>query len=137
MTSPKLGALAVVLRDGHVLLAQRQKAPDAGKWGFPGGHVELGETALDAAARELLEETGVVARPVKYLSNADLIKRDAAGAVVTHYLLAGVLCEYVSGEPAVREEIADVRWVSFADVEAGVLPMSDRVGELLAVALAA
>ncbi|MGV6850187.1 MAG: NUDIX domain-containing protein, partial [Marinibacterium sp.] len=71
MTFPRLGALAVVLRDGHVLLARRANPPDAGLWGFPGGHVEPGETGLAAAVRELAEETGVIARPVDYLTNID------------------------------------------------------------------
>jgi 8-oxo-dGTP pyrophosphatase MutT (NUDIX family) len=49
-------AIACVLRDGAVLLQERG---DTGGWGFPGGAVELGETAHDAAVREVLEETGV------------------------------------------------------------------------------
>ena len=67
---PLLGAIAVVVQDGHVLLARRRKEPDAGLWGYPGGHVELGETALAAAARELLEETGVTADKVTLIAEA-------------------------------------------------------------------
>ena len=48
-------AIACVLRDQDVLLQHR----DTGGWGFPGGALELGETAHDAAVRETLEETGV------------------------------------------------------------------------------
>ena len=48
---PRLGAIAVVLHQGKVLLVRRKNPPDAGLWGFPGGHVDAGETALDAAAR--------------------------------------------------------------------------------------
>ncbi len=132
---PKLGALAVVLRNGHVLLAQRKKQPDAGLWGFPGGHEEWGETALTAATRELREETGVIAEPKDYLTNYDLIRQDDAGQTVTHYLLVGVLCSYVEGTPRVVDEIADVRWVSFEAVQAGELPMSARVADLLELAL--
>jgi 8-oxo-dGTP pyrophosphatase MutT (NUDIX family) len=49
-------AVACVLRDGAALL---QRRGDDGRWGFPGGAVELGETAHDAAVRETLEETGI------------------------------------------------------------------------------
>ena len=71
--APKLAALAVMIRENHVLLVKRKNEPDAGLWGFPGGHVDLGETALDAATRELLEETGVLGRPLSYLTNVDVI----------------------------------------------------------------
>ena len=52
------GAIVVLLHEGRVLLVQRGKAPDLGLWGFPGGHVEPGESAEAAALRELHEETG-------------------------------------------------------------------------------
>ncbi len=41
----------------YYLLVQRGAAPHAGQWSFPGGKLELGETALDGARRELSEET--------------------------------------------------------------------------------
>lgn len=132
---PLLGALAVVLHDGHVLLAQRKKQPDAGLWGFPGGHVEWGETALAAAARELREETGVFAEPVEYLTNFDLLRHDADGNVVVHYLLTGVSCRYISGSPCAADDVSDARWFPIEQVRAGDLPMSARVVELLDLAV--
>ncbi|MDK3072247.1 NUDIX hydrolase [Sedimentitalea sp. JM2-8] len=133
--TPLLGAIAVVLRGDTVLLAQRSKAPDAGLWGFPGGHVELGETALEAARRELLEETGVAATPVEYLTNIDVLQRDSAGTVQVHYLLAAVLCDYVGGTPRAADDVLDAGWVDFDRVRAGQLRMSARVGSLLDLAI--
>lgn len=129
MTSqaPRLGTIAVVISDGHVLLAQRRNPPDAGLWGFPGGHVELGETALAAAARELHEETGVIATPIDYITNIDVIGRDADGQTILHYLLAAVLCEYVSGTPCAADDVEDAAWFTFEQVRRGDLAMSDRV----------
>jgi ADP-ribose pyrophosphatase YjhB (NUDIX family) len=46
---------AVVLHDGRLLLQQRA---DNGRWGLPGGSVEIGETVAEAVTREVLEETG-------------------------------------------------------------------------------
>lgn len=126
-----LGAIAVVISDGHVLLAQRRNPPDAGLWGFPGGHVELGETALAAAARELHEETGITATPVDYLSNIDVIGQDSSGHTTLHYLLAAVLCEYVSGTPCAADDVQDAAWIPFDRVRSGALPMSDRVVTLM------
>lgn len=133
---PKLGALAVVLRGDAVLLVQRRNAPNAGLWGFPGGHVERGETALAAATRELHEETGVTATATGYLTNVDLIERDAGGAVTVHYLLAAVACTYVAGTPQAADDALDAAWVSIADVRAGRLPLSDRVAAVLDAAAA-
>jgi len=110
--APRLGAIAVVHHQRKFLLVQRKKAPNAGTWGFPGGHVELGETALSAAARELREETGVVANPLRYLTNIDVVARDTAGAITHHYLLAAVLCGYQSGTPVAADDASDAGWFS-------------------------
>ena len=53
-----VGAVAVV--DGAVLLIRRGRAPQAGRWSVPGGHVEPGERPEEAVVRELAEETGLV-----------------------------------------------------------------------------
>lgn len=128
---PRLGAIAVVISDGSVLLAKRSNPPDAGLWGFPGGHVELGETALAAAARELREETGVIATPVDYITNIDVISHDADGQTILHYLLVAVLCDYVSGTPCAADDVEDAAWFPIEQVRRGDLPMSDRVATVM------
>lgn len=51
---------AAVIRDGDkVLIAQRQGGPLAGKWEFPGGKLEPGESPEQCLARELKEELGI------------------------------------------------------------------------------
>jgi ADP-ribose pyrophosphatase YjhB (NUDIX family) len=56
---PKLVAGAIVELDGGIVLIQRAIEPGYGRWTFPGGFVERGEAAEEAAARETLEETGL------------------------------------------------------------------------------
>ncbi|HEX5816079.1 MAG TPA: NUDIX domain-containing protein, partial [Methylomirabilota bacterium] len=56
--APRVGVGAVVLHEGRVLLVRRGRAPALGLWSVPGGLVELGETTVDAARREVEEETG-------------------------------------------------------------------------------
>lgn len=117
------------------MLVQRKNPPDAGLWGFPGGHVESGETARDAAARELLEETGVRARPLRYLDNIDVILRDETGALRYHFLLAGVLCAYQEGSPLAGDDALAAAWQPVEDVLARRLPLSLHVDDLLRLAL--
>lgn len=52
-------ASALAFREGRVLLVRRGHGPARGLWSAPGGHIEPGETAIEAARREMLEETGI------------------------------------------------------------------------------
>lgn len=128
---PKLAALAVVIRADQVLLVKRRNEPDAGRWGFPGGHVDLGETAMEAAARELYEETSVTGQPLRYLTNVDVIERDDEGSVRFHFLLAAVLCEYHAGEPVAQDDVSDARWWPVADVLSGKIECSQHVDDIV------
>ena len=56
---PKLAATCVVERDGRTLFVQRAMPTGYGLWSLPGGYVDRGELVEDAAAREVLEETGL------------------------------------------------------------------------------
>ena len=132
---PKLAALAVMIRNDHVLLVKRKNEPDSGLWGFPGGHVDLGETALVAAARELREETGVIGRPSRYLTNVDVIIYDDMGGVRFHFLLAAVLCDYLSGGPVANDDVSDAKWVLVSDVLAGQIACSEHVDDVVRLAI--
>jgi len=129
VSRPKLGAIAVVAHEGRLLLVKRKNEPNANTWGFPGGHVELGETALMAAARDLLEETSVIAAPRRYLTNIDAIVHDANGAVRFHYLLAAVHCDYVSGTPEAADDVSDAKWCT--PQEAQTLPQSPNLQTII------
>ncbi len=135
MQYPKIGALAIVVHQDRVLLVQRSKQPDAGLWGFPGGHVEWGETVMQAAQRELHEETSVMAEPLQYLDNLDLLRRDPNGQVLSHYLLVGVACRYQAGDPVAGDDAMDARWFPIDQITRGELNMSARVADLLETAL--
>lgn len=60
-------ATAVVIRDGMVLLVQGRSERWRGTYMMPGGEVEPGESPMSAAARELLEETGLEAKHIEYV----------------------------------------------------------------------
>ena len=131
---PVLGAIAVVYHLGQVILIQRKTEPNAGWWGFPGGHVELGETAMQAATRELFEETGVIARPLEYLTNVDVLLRDPVGMVQKQYLLTAVLCAYESGTPVPDDDALQACWLPVDEIENRGLELIDQVGDLARLA---
>ena len=106
---PKLGVSASVWRDGKVLLVQRAKPP-VGIWAFPGGHVEPGERLEEAAARELFEETGMTAQFRGLLGLYDVIRRNEAGLVSVHYVIASYLGVAGPEEPKAASDAAAVTW---------------------------
>jgi ADP-ribose pyrophosphatase YjhB (NUDIX family) len=130
---PIVAVLAVVLRGNQVLIVQRAQQPNAGRWGFPGGVLELGETVANGAMRELLEETGVVAEAAGWLDIHDAISRDDDGKVQFHYTLIAVRGIWQSGEGVAGDDAAAVAWASRDDIVADryptfptLLPLFDR-----------
>jgi ADP-ribose pyrophosphatase YjhB (NUDIX family) len=56
---PKVSAAVMAVRDGQVLMVKRAMEPARGSWCFPGGFMEIGETAQETAVRECKEESGL------------------------------------------------------------------------------
>lgn len=131
---PIAAAVAIVLREDAVLLVSRANPPDAGRWAFPGGKIELGETTEAAALRELREETGVVARADEVISAFDVFDRDADGVIRRHFVLVAVLCTWIAGEPVGGDDAADACWFDLDEVCAGNLDLSTHVRPLIRLA---
>jgi 8-oxo-dGTP diphosphatase len=122
---PIPGVGAVVLRGcggaEEVLLVRRAREPMAGSWSLPGGAIELGETAAEACAREVREETGLTVQVLAPIETVDIILRDEAGRVRFHYLVVDMLCratggESAGGEPIAAEDASEAVWAVVDDV---------------------
>ena len=116
-TFPIPGVAAVTFHNDKILLVIRGKSPSLGKWGIPGGVVEVGETVEQAVVREVFEETNVVVKPVKLITVFNSISRDSEGKVRIHYVLIEYLCEYVSGEVKAASDAPDAKWVPFREMD--------------------
>ncbi|MCB5170421.1 NUDIX hydrolase [Streptomyces bambusae] len=100
----------VCIRGGDVLVIERGWPPHQGKLALPGGHVDPGETSREAAARELLEETGVhVPLDALVLVGVyDAPERDPRGRYVTAAYAAAVPADTTA---TAGDDAAGVQWV--------------------------
>lgn len=115
-----IAAVGVVcLRGDDVLLVRRGKPPRLGEWSLPGGRIEWGETAANAALRELMEETGVSATLLGLVDVVDAFFGAGQGASpARHYILVDYAAVWVAGEPVAGDDAADARFVPLADIDA-------------------
>ena len=118
---PKASVSAAIFRDRSVLIVKSRKPSHGGAWSLPGGHIEAGETAREAALRELMEETGVTVRLGPLADVVDVIRRGAGGELTAHYVLAVFLGAWVSGEPVAGSDAAEARFVALEDLPAVTL----------------
>ena len=117
-----VGAGAYIYKDGKILL---QKRKDDGTWADHGGAVELGEKVEDAARREILEETGLIANRLELLgvfSGKEMFHTYPNGDKV-YLIVVSFLCEDFSGEIKMQEdEVTELRWFDMDDLPENVVP---------------
>ena len=87
--------------DGRLLLLRRAIEPRLGSWVFPGGYMDVGETAEEAAIRETMEEAML---EVTQLRLSGVYTRPEPGVVVIVYEALAV------GEAAVGDEASEIAW---------------------------
>jgi ADP-ribose pyrophosphatase len=126
-------AVAVYLFDAQdrVLLIRRAKDPAKGKWAPPGGFLDIDETLEHAAAREILEETGLTLSDLSYL-----------GAFPNHYVYAGLsqpVCDVfftgrvdASKVKLQQEEVVEFRMAALSEIDPAELAF-DSMRHALAV----
>ncbi len=90
---PFIGVAGIVVKDGKVLLMKRRGAHGGGTWAPPGGKLEFNEEFEDAVRRELLEETGLRVRVVRFGAVTNNIFRNEGKHSITLFFV----CSIVSG----------------------------------------
>jgi 8-oxo-dGTP diphosphatase len=109
MDRPKVGLGVVVIKDGKVLLHKR-KGSGNGRWSFPDGHLEAGESFEECAKRETLEEAGIEIKNIKFVTATNDINLEEN----SHYITIYVAAEHASGEPKIMEPDRAEKWDWFS-----------------------
>ena len=119
----KVTTLVYALRDGQVLMMRRRKWPNLGQWTAPGGKVEEDESPAECAARELREETGLIAgRP-----ELRVIATETSPAGEWQWLMFIYLVRELSGELVDVCQEGDLAWVAVDQVPQLDIPQADRL----------
>jgi 8-oxo-dGTP pyrophosphatase MutT (NUDIX family) len=131
----EFSAGGVVVRDGEVvvIVPTRRAADGSRVLALPKGHMDAGETPVQAAKREVREETGIEAEPVSELGETRYwYRRDGRtiGKAVSFFLF-----EHVGGDFADHDdEVEEVRWIDLHQAEQELSHAAER--EMVALAIA-
>ena len=108
MDRPKVGVGVIIIKDSKVVLLQRKNAHGEGTWCFPGGHLEPRESWEDCAKREVLEETGMNIKNIRFAG----VTNDIFEEEGKHYITIFMLSDWESGEAEITEpeKCTDIEW---------------------------
>jgi 8-oxo-dGTP diphosphatase len=129
---PYVAVSAAIFRDGRVLIVRRAHPPAAGLYTLPGGVVELGETLVEAAVREVREETGLEIEPLMLAGYREAISRDADGRVERHFVILPFAARWLASEVRLNEELAEAHWLNPSELSD--LATTEGLAEIVAAA---
>ena len=109
MSRPIIGVGVLVWRGNQLLLGKRLMKDQPACWQFPGGHLEHGESVIECAHREVLDETGLNVSGARHFGFTD----KQFSVAQKQYLTLYVSCEFTEGELQVREPDKCERWQWF------------------------
>lgn len=115
----KLIAAAIIERDGKILIARRAKNDSLlGKWEFPGGKLEEGETLQECLKRELFEELGINAQVGEYFCTSSFSDKNSL------FDMCVFKVSFFSGEPTLYEH-SEIAWVTTVELSDYEMPEPD------------
>lgn len=121
--APVVGVGVVILDGGRLLVVRRGREPGKGLWAVPGGKVDYGESLRDAAARETLEETGLVVKVGEVVWVGEHIDERH------HIVLIDFLGEVMGGDLGAADDATELAWISVDDP--GDIPLTLTMYRLL------
>ena len=122
---PRIGSAVIILDSaGRFLLGERNKEPYKGSWVFPGGKIKPFETIVEAAKREILEETSLDIEILRQLGTFEIIDPNKE-----HRIIVINLAKVVGGELRPGQDISRVGFFTF--MELSKLPLSPFTNKLV------
>ncbi|MEL7429269.1 MAG: NUDIX hydrolase [Pseudomonadota bacterium] len=113
---PRTGCSTLVVDGKKVLLIKRGKPPYEGHWSLPGGSQEAGETLEECARRELLEETGLIARHMEFVIIRDRMGHASDGTLTHHFVLSTFLASDFEGDIIAGDDATDIGWFTLTEM---------------------
>ena len=113
-------AAAIIEKDGRILIGKRKMGRFAGRWEFPGGKIEPGETPQGCLERELREELGVDARVGEFVLATRHIYPHVPIELITYR------AEIISNDELCLREHTEIRWVNPEELGEYDFPEADR-----------
>jgi 8-oxo-dGTP diphosphatase len=104
----KVGVGVYIRKDGKILLGKRKGSHGNGSWCPPGGHLEFGESFEQRAKREVMEETGIKIKNVRFGTVTNDIFQEGK-----HYVTIHMIADYDSGLVSVVEPDKCEKWEWF------------------------
>lgn len=104
--TPKVDVRGAVIRDNKILLVQERSDE---RWCMPGGWADVGDIPSEMVAREVVEESRMIVRPVSLVGVYDA-NRSGTPLEFYHAYKLVFLCDILSGEPGGSDETLDARF---------------------------
>lgn len=124
---PAVTTDTLVFREGkeciEVLLIKRKKEPYKDFWALPGGFLEIEETPLEGARRELIEETNLDIEVLKEVGTFGDIDRDPRGRTITIVFYTFIHDNQQVAQP--KSDAAEVKWFSVKNIPSMAFDHSD------------
>lgn len=111
--NPTPTADIILQRDSKILMVRRKKDPFKGQLALPGGFINEGETAEEAARREAIEETTLEVEPIEILGVYSDPKRDPRKHIMST-VFVGII---VGGSDKAGDDAESIEWVELGNIE--------------------